>query len=227
MSRCSQEFTTRYFDEYGSYRSPHHPVVEAFVRPKIDLIERYVDLTGVKCLLDIGCGNGLFTEHLRTRCRCVGLGISRRMLQRAEGFPVLQADAACLPFAANTFDVVFCANLLHHLPHPQQAVEEMARVSAAWVIVVEPNAANPPMWIFGLLRRAERGTLGSSRGYLRDLMEGAGLEIMFLHSTGMITQNLTPQWMIPFLRPCDRLSPFGAYTVVVARCPERNSGHRK
>lgn len=223
MQAPEQEVTTRYFADYQSYRSPQHPVVEAFVTPKIHLVERFVNLSSAGCLLDVGCGNGIFTHYLRRRCKCIGVDISWEMLQRAEGFPAVQAEAACLPFAANAFDVVFCANLLHHLPHPEQALEEMARVSASWVIIVEPNAANPPMWLFGLLRRAERGTLRSSRGYLRDLVESAGLEIMFLHSTGMITQNLTPQWMIPFLRPFDRLSPFGAYTVVVARWREHNS----
>jgi len=37
-------------------------------------------------------------------------------------------DVCGLEFAANTFDFVFCSSLLHHLPDPGKALEEMGRV---------------------------------------------------------------------------------------------------
>ena len=206
-----------YFEEYGSYRGPHHPVVEAFVLPKIELIQRHVDFSRVGSLLDVGCGNGVFTAHWGKRCPCVGLDLSLAMLSRAQGFPVVQGDALALPFRPRCFDVAFAANLLHHLPHPLEALREMARVSRSWVISVEPNAGNPPMWLFGLLCKPERRLLRFSRGYLRRLFGSAGLPIAYLGSTGMVTQNRTPQWMIPLLRPWDRESLLGAYTIVIAR----------
>ena len=208
---------TRYFEEYESYRDPHDPVVEAFVLPKIKLIEQHLDSAGIRSLLDVGCGNGVFTVHWQAKCACVGLDLSLAMLRRARGFPLVQGDAVALPFRERSFDVVFGANVLHHLSHPVEALREMARVSRSWVISVEPNAGNPPMWLFGLLWKPERGLLRFSRGYLRHLYESAGLAIAYLGSTGMITQNLTPQWLIPLLRHWDRESLLGAYTIVIAR----------
>lgn len=46
----------------------------------------------------------------------------------ADKKPHIQADAALLPLATGSFDVVVCAELLEHVPDPRRVVAEAARV---------------------------------------------------------------------------------------------------
>jgi ubiquinone/menaquinone biosynthesis C-methylase UbiE len=46
----------------------------------------------------------------------------------AKGCQALQADAEALPFAENTFDIVYSNGVLHHTPDTQRAIAEVHRV---------------------------------------------------------------------------------------------------
>ncbi|MFT3804562.1 MAG: class I SAM-dependent methyltransferase [Burkholderiaceae bacterium] len=50
-------------------------------------------------------------------------------------------NAAALPFSDRQFDVVFCAEVLEHIPEPtlQMACKEISRVSAKHVLIGVPN----------------------------------------------------------------------------------------
>ncbi|MGV9598704.1 class I SAM-dependent methyltransferase [Streptosporangium sandarakinum] len=71
-----------------------------------------VDLLGpgAGLCLDIGCGTGLYLEAIRSTGRTV-VGLDRsadqlRLARGRDGAPLLQGDAARLPFAAGTFATV-------------------------------------------------------------------------------------------------------------------------
>jgi SAM-dependent methyltransferase len=200
----------------ASYRTAHDPVVAAYAQPKLDFIEQLVPLTETS-VLDVGCGNGVFTLYLRDRCRSVtGVDFSARMLSENPCQPLIQADVEHLPIQADSYDVCFEANVLHHVDSPERVVKEMARVSRRWVVLLEPNRNNPVMFAFGLLVKAERASLRSHAGGLRTLAESCGLTVRLSLSTGMISQNNTPEALIPLLRYFDRPFAFGEYLIVVA-----------
>lgn len=95
-------------------------------------------------LLDVGCGNGLFLNHLAgTRpaqfTRLVGVDRSAAALRHV--FPAkCRVDIAALPFAPRAFDIVTCMEVLEHLPAPAYplALAELARVSRRFVMVTVP-----------------------------------------------------------------------------------------
>lgn len=88
--------------------------------------------------LDVGCGNGAFTEVIQSRCDCSSLtGIDasdpqiafarqRQGLAHAD-FHI--GDAQNLPFADASFDVSVMALVIAFLAEPARAVAEMARVT--------------------------------------------------------------------------------------------------
>lgn len=198
------------------YRGPDDPVVLAYALPKLDRIERALPLKN-RSVLDVGCGPGLFTKHLAARAaRVVGADISPFMLARARGFETVQANAENLPFSDASFDVVFEANLLHHVANPAVVVGEMARVAKEAVVVIEPNRNNPVMFAFSLVVAAERGGLRFTRKFLTDLLTKAGLDMRYFCTTGMISQNNTPRFLIPLLRFFDIDFPFGEYQLAIA-----------
>jgi ubiquinone/menaquinone biosynthesis C-methylase UbiE len=87
--------------------------------------------------LDVGCGNGAFTEEVVTRCHPAameGIDPSAEQIAFARervGTKIAhfqQADAQVLPFADNSFDVATMALVIAFVPDPAKAVREMARV---------------------------------------------------------------------------------------------------
>ena len=116
-------------------RYPNHPVVEAFVIPKINFISKNINLFKKTSLLDVGCGNGFFTYHFNKLCDVVGLDFSEQMLKINPHLNLIKGDAENLPFNNNSFDIVFCSNLLHHLKNPEIAINEMKRVSKKYIIL--------------------------------------------------------------------------------------------
>jgi SAM-dependent methyltransferase len=87
--------------------------------------------------IDIGCGNGAFTELLVERCapsEIVGIDPSEGQLAFARTRPASrvaefrQGDAMALPFPTASFDAAVMALVIVFVPDPAQGVREMVRV---------------------------------------------------------------------------------------------------
>lgn len=100
--------------------------------------------------LDVACGTGYLTQHLRGLVvgvdqSCSMAGIARSRLPG--GFAIL-GDALRLPVAAGSFDRVFTAHFYGHLPsgergrflaESRRVAPELVVVDSAWRAGVEPE----------------------------------------------------------------------------------------
>jgi SAM-dependent methyltransferase len=87
--------------------------------------------------VDIGCGNGAFTELLIARCAPAdtqaidpseGQLAFARMRPGALGATFRQGDAMALPYADGAFDAAVMALVIFFVPDPAKGVAEMVRV---------------------------------------------------------------------------------------------------
>jgi len=203
-----------YFNQVA-YRDPMHPVVSAYADPKVQFIKQYVPLQGR--VLDVGCGNGIFTLRFAGEGGNVtGLDYSRHLLGQNTHPLLVCGDATSLPFPDGNFEVVFEANVLHHVPDRETVIREMARASSRYVVLLEPNRYNPLMLGFALVVRAERGGLKSCMSRLHAEVARAGLRVIKSLTTGMISQNNTPAPLVPLLKRFDRPIWWGEYLVLIA-----------
>jgi ubiquinone/menaquinone biosynthesis C-methylase UbiE len=110
---------------------------EACTAPENRFILKHLGDVRDKYLLDLGCGAGENSVYFASRgARCVAADYSPGMVEVAlklaaanqveiEGRVV---NAMAIAFPDDTFDIVYAANLLHHIPDPVIAIQEMHRV---------------------------------------------------------------------------------------------------
>ncbi|MCB0827893.1 MAG: class I SAM-dependent methyltransferase [Solirubrobacterales bacterium] len=109
-------------------------------------------------VLDAGCGEGETLERLAPLMPRVVAGVdlnpesvefTRRRIPDGE-FSV--ADIVDLPFPDDSFDLVFCLEVLEHIPNPGPVLAELARVADRDIIVSVPSE---PWFRLGSLARGK------------------------------------------------------------------------
>lgn len=120
-------------------------------------------------VLEIGCGEGANLYALSTaQAGLFGIDLYEQKLrfagQHNDQARFAAADAACLPFSDNSFDLVFCKDVLHHIERKDSVVSEMVRVCrpGGRVVAIEANGAHPLWRIFGSIIPAEQGVKKNS-----------------------------------------------------------------
>src|SRR5688572_1928373 len=106
----------------------------AAMRKITDAILRQQLLSGPMRILDAGCGTGYNLQHYSDQGHhVVGFDIAPEAVEwvRKRGFTqIAQASVAEIPFASETFDIVFSFDVLMQMPEPvsNEGMKEMHRV---------------------------------------------------------------------------------------------------
>jgi SAM-dependent methyltransferase len=135
----------------GYLYSTNAPLSSQMANKRIsDITLENVDLCD-KTVLDIGCGDGVYTIELFDKIRVkrmLGVDYAAQAVEIARaksGVRPIQYEvqsAYSLPYATKSFDVAILRGVLHHLDDPVPALKEALRV-ATLVWVIEPNGYNP------------------------------------------------------------------------------------
>jgi SAM-dependent methyltransferase len=96
--------------------------------------------------LDVGAGLGDLSVWAREEVgsSVVALDSSPRMVRLAAqaGVPAVLADMRTLPFIARSFDCVAASYVLYHVPDPEAAIAEMARVLSLEGVLLASTASD-------------------------------------------------------------------------------------
>jgi ubiquinone/menaquinone biosynthesis C-methylase UbiE len=97
------------------------------------------DSTGVRRVLEVGCGQGVGIELILGQfldAKVVGVDVDAKMIERAtrrlasrvDRVEVQLGDVCTLPFEDGSFDVVVDFAVVHHVPDWQAALSEISRL---------------------------------------------------------------------------------------------------
>jgi ubiquinone/menaquinone biosynthesis C-methylase UbiE len=120
--------TKEFYDAIEQHRYRMEPFIRKYAR-----FQEWRD----KRVLEVGCGVGTdLLQFARAGASVYGVDLSGRSVgltkRRLELYDfegdVREANAEALPFADNTFDLVYSWGVIHHTPDPTQAVREIHRV---------------------------------------------------------------------------------------------------
>lgn len=197
-------------------RSPTHEAVRDYVLPKIEEIRKIVPIKKSTKLLDVGGGNGFFSFYFDKICDTTCIDYSKKMIELNPIKKRLVMDANNLKFKDNSFDIVFCHALLHHVDDMNRVIKEMKRVSKKYVIILEPNRDNPLMFMFSLIVKEENKALKFSLSYLNKQVKSCGLKIASSFSYGLIVPNKAPKFLLPFFRLFNKRFFFGITNCIIS-----------
>src|SRR5437016_13922503 len=121
---------------YGSYA----------VSKRMGKMDQILNFNG-KRVLDLGCGNGCYTEEIARRADYVcGIDLHMPHLQAfREAIPRVQGSGENLPFASESFDVVTMIEVLEHTDCDTKVLAECFRVlkPGGLLVLFVPNKFYP------------------------------------------------------------------------------------
>lgn len=171
----------RYFENVDGKRflwQTRNPYVSEKERQLLGVVVQDNERRGI--VLEVGCGEGANLVNIGQHCERIvavdfSLNRSQFCLKVLDGKgEVVCADAVHLPFKDEFFDVVFCRDLLHHVPvsKRQWVVAEMRRVCSleGRMILIEANGRNPLIYMQGALIGAESAVRGMNLRELQQLL---------------------------------------------------------
>jgi SAM-dependent methyltransferase len=134
---------------------------------KLHHLTRLVDFAGYRgrAVLDVGCGAGVdLARFAKGGASVTGVDIAPAAIDLARAnFSQQQlpgrfqvADGEALPFAENTFDVVFAHGVVQYTAHPQRLVDECRRVLRPGGLAIV-QVYNRMSWLNGLSKLMKVG----------------------------------------------------------------------
>jgi ubiquinone/menaquinone biosynthesis C-methylase UbiE len=155
-----------HYDKYASQNPVERRMMEGFLRT----LDGMLASLHPSAVLEVGVGEGEILQRVRSRfpeARLQGIDLPDDDLQReweARQLPCEFGDATAMRFADGEFDLVMAIEVLEHVPQPERALADMARVCNGTVIFSVPFE---PVWRAGNMARGRYlKQMGNTPGHI-------------------------------------------------------------
>ena len=139
MATSSKKLLDREIRKYD-YLFEHNVLYNAnTVHPRYDAAEAFLRRCGkVKVVGDIGSGRGIFFDRLRAQgYETFALEPSTVVVNQRKSPYFIRGTCDDMPYADSLFDVVFCLDVLEHIPGAliSRSLKELRRVTKRYLIL--------------------------------------------------------------------------------------------
>jgi ubiquinone/menaquinone biosynthesis C-methylase UbiE len=154
------------YDKYASTNPLERRMMQGF----FDALDAMLDGLTPRQVVEVGAGEGRITELLAARfpeATVAGLDLADDDLAAdwAElSAPMFFGDVTRLPFPDRSIDLVIGLEVLEHVPDPDRALDEIARVCAGTAVLSVPRE---PIWRAGnVVRGRYLKQMGNTPGHV-------------------------------------------------------------
>ncbi|RHJ88355.1 class I SAM-dependent methyltransferase [Emergencia timonensis] len=198
------KFSLGYYEKYEVVGSLGYSEIEIEVK-KLRAIHHAV-LNEISCsstipqtILDVGCGNGVFTQEVSAtfpRSDITAIDISIPKSFSPGNITFLKGSAEQLPFVSESFDLVITVLSLHHWKEKNKGISEIYRVlkKGGRIIIGDPLLED---WmsnrILGLLMQKLDGGTFTDKKRVSGYLNTAGFEDI---SIGLIPNTMKSLYLI-------------------------------
>lgn len=144
------------YDKYGSTNPIERRMMGGFFSALDRYLDRSAHQTAPTRIFEIGIGEGVVTSRVIERfdgVPVIGLDLPDEELAaqwQSRDLSCVFGDASSLPFPDGAFDLVLAIEVFEHLPDPDAAMAELARVCSGSLIASVPFE---PIWRIGNMAR--------------------------------------------------------------------------
>jgi 2-polyprenyl-3-methyl-5-hydroxy-6-metoxy-1,4-benzoquinol methylase len=154
------------YDKYNTTNPIERRMMDGF----FTTLDRFIATARPARILEVGLGEGLVSERLRTRfpdAGLVGVDLVDWALAdhwRSRSLSVAFADVERLPFPDSSFDLILAIEVFEHFTDPDRALAELVRVGTDTLVASVPLE---PIWRMGnIVRGRYVGEFGNTPGHL-------------------------------------------------------------
>jgi ubiquinone/menaquinone biosynthesis C-methylase UbiE len=198
--------TGNIYDKYGST----NPVVRRLMAGFERTLDELFSQAAPGSVLDVGCGEGVLTEQWAAQlesspsgappARVVGVDLDDPKLaaqwstRRRSNLRFAPMNVEALEFADDEFDLVAATEVLEHVPEPDRALAEMARVAGRFLLVSVPHE---PLWrALNMARGAYLRQLGNTPGHLNHWTRRSFVSLLGRYGEVVQTRSPFPWTML-------------------------------
>jgi len=184
------------YDKYASRNPVERRLMDGFFAA----LDASLPRTSPGRILEVGVGEGEVTSRLAARwpdASICGVDLPDDALAASwagQDFAPVFGDIGHLPFGVDTFDLVLAIEVLEHVPYPDVALAELARVARRDVVLSVPRE---PIWCAANLARGKYvRDLGNTPGHVNHWSKGAFNELVARHFHVRAVRSPFPWTMI-------------------------------
>jgi len=149
----------------------------SFVSEKEKKLLSQLSAANGNSILEVGCGEGPNLANISNKYDKSGVDYSQELIafsrKNIRDASFYCQDATNLQFPDDSFDIVFCRDLIHHLRNRSKLISEMYRVCkpGGSVFLIESNGWNPIINVFSYIIKSEQDVRRITPNYMSHLLE--------------------------------------------------------
>lgn len=184
------------YDKYAASNPIEQRLMQGFFRS----LDACLPAEAPVRILEVGMGEAEIATRVRDRYQTgnlVGIDLPDPRLAAAwdaQGVPGAFADITRLPFPSASFDLVLAIEVLEHVPDPEAALRELARVGRDRFVLSVPRE---PIWRAANLARGKYvGALGNTPGHIQHWSQRSFRQLVESHFDVVAIRTPLPWTMI-------------------------------